>query len=254
VYRLLGIARLFVVILIAVVGLLVMLLVALLPVRVKGVRLSAWICQCLARCFNAIFRVRCTCRNPHRLAQHTGFIFPNHISYLEPIVLFSVLPVRFLAAIEVKRRPIVGQLAEAVGTIFVERERRTSRAAARQSIVDALRVEPQPPLVIFPEGRLGPGDRLNPFRYGAFQIAVQNNIAYLPCAIRYDPVDIAVWHGPRGESLLGALWRFAQYPAEMHVEIIPLTPIQPTSQDDAVQLARVAEYAVARELGFILDV
>ncbi|MEZ4706661.1 MAG: 1-acyl-sn-glycerol-3-phosphate acyltransferase [Caldilineaceae bacterium] len=248
--QLLGAARIFIIIIVITLGLMLVLLANLLPMRYRGSRLSAWIATGLARIFAVVFNVRYRCNQPEKLKRHQGFIFSNHVSYLEPIVLFCLMPVRFLAAIEVQRRPIVGQLAEGVGTIFVERAKRESRQDARNAIADALHREPQPPLALFPEGKLGPGIKLNPFRYGAFEIAAANSIAYLPCAIRYTNLDVVVWYGGSGESLMAALWRLAVFPGPVHAEIIPLDTVQPTPQDDPTQLAQAAERMIARELGF----
>ena len=248
--QLLGITRVFLILVIISAGLVLILLANLLHIRYRGSRLSAWIATGLARLFAVVFNIRYHCPHPQKLQRHQGFIFSNHISYLEPIVLFCLMPVRFLAAIEVQKRPLVGQLAEGVSTIFVERSQRQSRQEARQAIAHALQREPQPPLVLFPEGKLGPGIRLNPFRYGAFEIAATNRIAYLPCAIRYTNIDVVVWYGGSGESLMAALWRLAVFPGPIYAEIIPLEVVQPTTQDDPAQLAKAAEQMIAAELGF----
>lgn len=249
--RLLGAFRFVAVFFVAVTGLAFVLFVGMFPIRIRDSLLSAWICTGLARCFNLIFNVQYTCHGADKLRTHRGFIFPNHVSYMEPILLFSICPQRFLAAIEVQRRPIVGQLAGAVGTVYVERERRTSRLEARDAIVNALLKEPGASLVLFPEGKLGPGNRLIPFRYGAFKMATQNRIPYIPCAIRYERPDIVVWNGGRGESMLTALWRLACFPGPTRAHITFFDVVQPAPEDYAAQLARVTEYTVARELGFI---
>ena len=248
--QLLGAARVIIIIAVIIIGLLLVLLANLLPIRWRGSRLSAWMVTGMARVFAIVFNVRYRCAQPWKLQQHRGFIFSNHVSYLEPIMLFCLMPVRFLAAIEVQKRPVVGQLAAAVGTIFVERTKRESRQDARYAIANALQREPHPPLALFPEGKLGPGIKLNPFRYGAFEIAIENSIAYLPCAIRYTHLDVVVWYGGSGESLMAALWRLAVFRGPVHAEIIPLEPIQPTAQDKPDQLAKAAEQMIGRELGF----
>lgn len=247
---LLGAFRFVAVFLVAVVGLVVVLFVGMFPFRLRDSLLSAWICTGLARCFNVLFNVEYTCDGAEKLRNHRGFIFPNHVSYMEPILLFSICPQRFLAAIEVKHRPIVGQLASAAGTVYVERERRASRLQARDAIVNALLYQPGAALVLFPEGKLGPGNRLIPFRYGAFKMATQNSIPYMPCAIHYERPDIVVWRGGRGESMLTALWRLACFPGPTRAHITFFDVVQPGPEDYAAQLARVTEYAVARELGF----
>lgn len=248
---LLGAFRLVTIVLVAAVGLAVVLLAGMLPIRYRDSLLSAWVCTGLARCFNILFNVQYTCEGAEKLRHHRGFIFPNHVSYMEPILLFSICPQRFLAAIEVKRRPIVGELATAAGTVYVERERRASRLEARDAIVHALLEEPGAALVLFPEGKLGPGDALFPFRYGAFKMATQNSIPFVPCAIHYERPDIVVWHGGRGESMLTALWRLACFPGPTRAHITFFDVVQPGPDDYAAQLARITEFTLARELGFI---
>ena len=248
---LLGVARLGLIAFVLSVGLLIVLLTALLPFRIRGHRPPALVVQNLACIFNIIFNVRVRCTDVAKLRQHSGFIFPNHVSYLEPVALFSLMPMRFLGAIEVRQRPLVGQLAAAVGTVFVKREDRRSRDAARAMIIAAMQAEPDPSLVLFPEGKLGPGDRLNPFRYGAFEMATSNAISFMPVAIRYDRTDVIVWYGGSGESLLSALWRLATFPGPVHVEVVPLDAVTPTVQDDAKLHAESTERSVAHALGFV---
>ena len=84
-----------------------------------------------------------------------------------------------------------------LGTIFVQRSDPNSRKQARAEVAKALQADPQPPVVIFPEGRLGPGTKMLPFRNGAF-IASENGISLLPCAVRYRPLEVAWWRGQGG--------------------------------------------------------
>lgn len=227
------------------------LLFALAPIRFRGVRLSGWVATGMARFFNLIFNVRFRCDHPERLFRHHGLIFPNHSGYLDVVSLLTIMPVRFLAAAEVQRRPLIGWLAGGLETVFVDRSDKMSRRAARHSISAVLRRDPYPPVLIFPEGKLGPGDHLLPFRHGAFALAQENKVSYLPCALRYDHVDIVTWYGgTRNESLMTAVWRFARFPGPVHVEVILLEPVQPKPEDDPAQLAVDAQRAVEAALGF----
>ncbi|MBV7331386.1 1-acyl-sn-glycerol-3-phosphate acyltransferase [Chloroflexi bacterium TSY] len=247
---LLGIVRTLLVLAVIIGGLLIVLLTNLFPLRFRGCRLPIWVVVIMTRLFNRICNIHIYCRKPERLSQHSGLIFANHVSYLEPIILFSMTPVRFLAAIEVQTKPGVGALASSLDTVYVKREDRESRDKARTQIASALAQRPYPPLVLFPEGRLGPGDQLNPFRYGAFAIAVEKEIPFLPCAIRYSRPDLAVWYGGSGEMLVSAFWRLARFPGPFQVEVIPLETVQPTRNDIPDVLAPVMQKALSKALGF----
>ena len=230
-------------------GIVIMLPLSFIPVRVRGGRLPVWVATYMARLFNLIFNVKFAYRASERLWQHTGFLFPNHSSYLDIIAMLHFMPVRFLAAIEVRQRPMIGWIAEAIDCVFVTRENQASRHAARDAIVSAMQDEPQPPVVIYPEGRLGPGDYLHPFRFGAFEMAVENGLALLPVAICYSHKEVVVWHGPRGEPMLTAIWRHAKFPGPVYAEMIVLEPVCPQPDDEPKQLALDTQTAMADVLG-----
>ncbi len=245
----LGALRMAAVVIVAFGGLVPVFLASVFPFKLRGAPLSLWVVVYLARIFNRIFNVRVHCLGPESICNHTGFIFVNHMSYLEALALISLGPVRFLAAIEVRMRPVSGWMAAQIGTIFVRREDKTSRSEARQSIAQVLQNSHYPPLVVFPEGRLGQGDGVLPFSFGAFEIAVQDGVPYMVCALEYSQPDVAIWKGPRGERLATALWRLAKSRNGVFVDIRPLYVKTPAPEDDARQLAREARRAVAKELG-----
>ena len=235
----------------AVVGLAPIFLASLAPFKIRGARAPLWVVTVLARIFNLIFNVHVHCLGKEPLCRHQGIIFVNHMSYLEALAMISLTPVRFLAAAEVRRRPVSGWMAEQAEAVFVQREDKTSRTAARSTIERMLRRSLYPPLVVFPEGRLGQGDRLLPFSFGVFEIAAQNRIPYLVCALQFNQPDTAIWRGPRGERLASAIWRLAKSRGKIFVDITPLYTVQPTPEDDPRQLARTARRAIAEKLGLL---
>lgn len=248
-YSLLGSLRMAAMALVLLVGVTLITLISFLPIQNQVRHLPGWITTYMARLFTHIYNVTFTCTRPERLRQQKGFLFPNHCSYLDIIAMLYLMPVRFLAAIEVERRPVIGRLATAIGCVYVTRTQQASRHVARSQIVKALQRSLSPPLVIYPEGRLGPGSVLYSFRYGAFEMAVENGIPFLPVALRYTPRDLVVWHGPRGESMLAAVWRLAKFPGPVHVEVIPLAPIVPDPHVDPHALALATQSAIAEALG-----
>jgi len=234
-------------------GAFVILLGELAPLRVRGVRLANWVVLGLSHLVCRIFQVQVICNEPAALRHHAGFVFPNHLSLLDPLVLLSLWPMRFVAAVEVGRYPVIGWITKSIGTVFVSRQDRGARQQARGEIVAAIEHDPQPPIVLFPEGRLGPGHSLYPFRYGAFAMAVGKGISYIPCGLRYRPLDVVIWHGGQGEKLWNALWRLACNPGPILAEVIPLAPVFPQPTDDPAQLAMKAFADIAAALALPND-
>jgi len=64
---------------------------------------------------------------PH---QAPVFIVANHISWLDIIIISSVLPVSFLSKAEIRSWPIIGTLAAKAGTLFIKRGSRNGAAEA----------------------------------------------------------------------------------------------------------------------------
>lgn len=221
---------------------------SLVPFSVRGARASLWVIVFACKVFNFIFNVHVGYAGGGGLRRHKGFIFMNHMSYLEPLAILSLTPVRFLAASEVRMRPLSGWMAEQIGTIFVKRENKDSRFAAREAVEVVVGRSQYPPLVIFPEGRLGAGDRINPFHPGGFESAARTGVPYLLCAVQFNRPDVGVWKGPRGERLLSAIWRLAKSRGKIHVDFYPVGVVHPTPEDDPKQLARAARRAIAEKL------
>ena len=235
--QIIGAGRLVMSAIIIVVGGILVGVASLVPGHWRGARPATWMIILMVRIACLLFQVRVTCRHPARLQEHVGFVFPNHLSILDAFALLSVSPVRFLSMAEVAKMPVIGWIAKSMGTVFVARENPESRRQARNDVAQAFAREPRPPIVIFPEGHLGSGKALLPFRHGAFDIAARNGIPYLPCALRYEPLEIALWRSEGDEGLMDTVWRLAQHIGPINAEVIPLDPVMPNAEDDAAHLA-----------------
>lgn len=245
-----GIIRFIVAAIVVTVGFFLVLGASLIPFKIRRVNPGIWVVRRMTLMFARIFNVTVTVDDLETLQNHEGFIFLNHNSYLEAIMLFNLIPVRFLAAIEMAQRPLIGQMAKAVGTVFVSRANRESRSQARTQIEQAVTRAQYPAMVIFPEGKLGPGSKLMPFRRGGFEMAAKNQIAFLPVAVRFEPFEVAHWNGGAGETLLQALWKLATHRGEVKVHYTVLEAVHPKPNDDATTLALETEMTIARELGW----
>jgi 1-acyl-sn-glycerol-3-phosphate acyltransferase len=112
-----------------------------------------------------------------------SLVVANHVSWLDILVLQSLLPGVFVAKAEVRRWPLIGTMAQHCSTIFVDRRSRTS---ARGMVDGALKAFDQGYAVIaFPEGTSTDGTGLNPFHANVFEGAISAQIAVVPVAMRY---------------------------------------------------------------------
>ena len=92
----------------------------------------------------------------------------NHLSYLDIVVLGSLVPGSFVAKADVAKWPVFGSLAKLQRTVFVDR-RVASTAAQRDSLIGRLAAGEN--LILFPEGTSSDGNRTLPFKSALFQAA-----------------------------------------------------------------------------------
>lgn len=108
----------------------------------------------------------------------------NHVSWLDIHLIHSLLPARFVSKAEVRRWPVIGWLAEkAVGTLFLERTRKSDTQRINQRMAERLGAGEC--LALFPEGTTSDGRGLLPFYPGLFQPAVAAGVPVWPMLIRY---------------------------------------------------------------------
>lgn len=216
------------------------LLSAWLPLRPRRAKIGNWIVVIGARLILSSLDVRLLVHNAERLKRHQGFIFPNHHSALDVLLLAALTPVRFLSKAEMRRVPFIGWIAVAIDTVFVQREEKESRLQARSELLDTPRY---PPIALFPEGGiLINGELLNPFRYGAFEIAQQSQTPYIPCVLRYEQRDLVHWGD---ESMISNIWRIARRSTgRLTVEMVLLHVVHPQQDDDPQLLALEAHGAM----------
>ncbi len=188
----------------AVVGLIALLVAALVPGPRATVRPVERVAVLVARACLWIAGIRRETTGAEALRAHDGFVFFNHVSYIDPVVLVAAAPMRFLSTQGVRRLPLIGPMATALGTIYVNRGRDESRAAAREALREAVRQSPVP-VALAPEGQIGPGDGVLPFRHGAFEVAAEAEAPLLLVGLRFRPHAYVLWRD--GEWLLQAYWR-----------------------------------------------
>ncbi len=129
-------------------------------------------------------------------------LIANHPSALEDFgvpALFDVYP---LAKAGVRDWIVLGRISDYAGTIYVERESASSRQAALQSLLDAVKTGKN--IVIFPEGGCKGSRIYEKFHTGAFDISLQTGIPVLPVFLHYIDQKAFEW---KGQSLVLKLWQ-----------------------------------------------
>jgi 1-acyl-sn-glycerol-3-phosphate acyltransferase len=172
----------------------------------------------------------------------------NHISWLDIFVIDARFPATFIAKSEIRNWPIVGWLSTLVGTLYIERGKRSAARHARQAI--AAELERGTLIAICPEGITTFGRSLERFHSALFQPALDAAATLQPVALRY--LDGSGGHtdaaGYVGEtSLLESVWTIVST-RHMIAELNLLAPISVRAQTRR-SLAEKAEVAIAAALG-----
>jgi 1-acyl-sn-glycerol-3-phosphate acyltransferase len=164
----------------------------------------------------------------------------NHQSSVDIWVLLTVLPrsARFVAKRELFRIPVFGWLLSAADFVPVDRGNRA--AAIRSLEVAAERVRAGRSLVLFPEGSRSRNGKLEPFKKGAFHLALAAGVPVVPIAIRNSfevmpPGSLRVRPGP------------------VHVTIEPPIDVAPFQPDDHEGLLRVVRAVIERRIEEPID-
>jgi 1-acyl-sn-glycerol-3-phosphate acyltransferase len=140
---------------------------------------------------------------------------PNHSSWLDILVLGSVLRASFVSKSEVGEWPVVGIIAKLGRTVFVSRRR--SSTVLREADTMRERLQAGDSLILFAEGTSNDGTRVLPFR-SAFLAAAVDSKAVQPVSLVYDRLGglpacrrdrpLFAWYGDM--DIASHFWRIAR--------------------------------------------
>lgn len=138
----------------------------------------------------------------------------NHLSWLDIPVLHAVRYCRFISKSDVGSWPLLATLAQAAGTLYIDRGSRRDTLRLVQIMAQAL--AQRDVLAVFPEGTTGDGRQLLPFHSNLLEAAVQTGAPVQPVGLRFvDSVsgeDSAAPIYVGNTTLLTSLWRTLQAP------------------------------------------
>lgn len=110
-------------------------------------------------------------------------VVANHISWLDILIISSVIHPKFVAKKEIERWPFVGQLAKFFGTVFVDRENKRSLINVNKQLSVILKNGSC--IAVFPEGKTSLGLSVETFKSSLFEPICQAKGYVLPIALQY---------------------------------------------------------------------
>ena len=177
-------------------------------------------------------------------------VLANHLTYVDILVIASVMPGVFITSEELRRTFPLGSLARFGGSLFVERRSPAGLKREISEIAGVLREGTT--VILFPEGTTSNGDTVRPFKNSLLTAALATGTTILPVCIRYlridgNPIDhrnrdTLYYYG--GTTFFEHLPRMLRH-RSVEVECILLRPIAARSGCSRKDLAALAHDAIS---------
>lgn len=192
----------------------------------------AWTCGADVRCAG-------------RPASRGTLLLANHVSWLDIPALAAATGCAFISKAEVRNHAFLGWLADQNNTIYVDRTDRRSIHGQVASLTEGLKR--RQPLALFPEGTVGDGGRLLPFKPSLLSAVAPppEGVVIRPAALDYGPLAPIIGWGtgePGIANALRVLGRKGRFPVTVEL----LGAIDP--DPDRKRMARAAHDAIAAAL------
>lgn len=208
--------------------------------------------RALLRAFGVRLRVSGMDGFPAALRTRSGrgaLVVNNHISWLDTAAINAVRPMASLAKVEIASWPLVGRLATAAGTVYLDRGnlRRLPETVAR--LAAALRAGAE--VNANPEGTTWCGLDSGRFRAAAFQAAIDGGVPVRPVALRYRLAGGTETTAPAfigTETLVDSVRRVARLRG-LILEVLVCPEIAPGRAANRRALAELAETSIDSALG-----
>ncbi|MFL6696167.1 MAG: lysophospholipid acyltransferase family protein [Vitreoscilla sp.] len=181
---------------------------------------------------------------------HPGAVLmvANHVSWLDIPALHASAPqARFVSKAAIAHWPLLGQLARAGGTLFIERERKRDALRVVHEVAGALRQGDA--VAVFPEGTTGAGHAVLPFHANLLQAAITTATAVQPVVLRYREPGQAVSTAAQyidDTTLVASLMKVCR--ARGLVVELRFLPAEPALELDRRVLAQRLQGRIADEL------
>jgi 1-acyl-sn-glycerol-3-phosphate acyltransferase len=155
-------------------------------------------------------------------------VIGNHVSFLDPIILFVVFPgiLRFMYKSGLDKLPIISSGLKTIGFISVDRKNPRKGQNAIKKAIELIKKD-KDSIAIFPGGGRSISGKIRNFKRGAFILAKENKIPILPVYLKgfYNAM-------PKGRNII--------YPTKLIFEFLP--PIE-VSQIERLSSEELRDYA-----------
>ena len=171
------------VLLVFVTALIATIAILLLPVN-QGGRAFQWCARLWARAVLKISSVRVRVKGLEHVSPETNYIYAaNHASYFDIPALIANLPgqIRIVYKKELTRLPIFGWAMKLGSYIAIDRG--DSREALESLERAAAKIRGESSVLLFPEGTRTRDGKLQPFKRGAFALAVRSRVPIVPVTV-----------------------------------------------------------------------
>lgn len=225
-----------------------LVLVASLPVVLLG---RAVFVRAVFRLVLLALGVRLVVTGADRLAGRGrgGLVVTNHVSWLDPVALGAVRPMRALAKKDIRAWPVLGGLIAAAGTVFVDRERLRRLPGTVRELATVLRGGAL--VAVCAEGTTWCGSDLGRFAPAPFQAAIDGGVPVIPVALRYRIAGGPVTPAPAflgDETIVESIRRVVRLRG-LVVDVVILDELAPGRAPDRRTLAALTRASLACELG-----
>ncbi|WP_158904654.1 1-acyl-sn-glycerol-3-phosphate acyltransferase [Burkholderia sp. L27(2015)] len=113
-----------------------------------------------------------------------AMVVGNHISWIDIYVIDAWRPTPFVSKAEIADWPVIGWLAKTIGTVFIQRGKRSDAKKIMHQLADILRGGGL--ITVFPEGTTTDGLAVQPFHTNLFQAAVYAEAPIQPICLMYE--------------------------------------------------------------------
>jgi 1-acyl-sn-glycerol-3-phosphate acyltransferase len=173
------------------------------------------------------------------------FLVSNHLSYVDIAALRAAVTGVFVAKAEIQEWWLAGRIVGDMGTIFIDRTKRTDIPRAGEKILE--RLDAGEGVIVFPEGTSTRGDEVIAFNSSFLEFAARASVPVSYAAISYrtdegEPTASAVVTWWDDTSFLSHLWRL--FKIKGYTAIISFSD-EPVTNPDRKALARELRQRVA---------
>jgi len=177
-------------------------------------------------------------------------IVANHLSYIDVLVLSSLIPAVFVTSVELKHTAVIGALARLSGSLFVERRKPSGLKREIEEIAFVL--GQGLPVALFPEGTTSNGDRVHQFKNSLFDAAIAKRANIMPLCLRYTRVNDKPLTPQNRDDVFyyGGITFFKHIPrllalSSIDVDIIPLSTITSKPHHTRKDLSILTQNAIS---------